>query len=290
MLKDPSSRIRAEAAGALGEFGPDPALVADLTAAAGDDDRAVRLAAARALIKINGSDDPTAARTLVALVASPDAVPDRLQVLQAVRTMSEAVQDRTVAALVGLLSHGDPDIVPDVIACLPEAGARARAALPALEALLNDPEPGLRAGAGMAIVAIEGREHGQALLDGASGGMSMGGGAGMGMSMAMMSRSAGMGMSGGAGTASPASAGPVNPRVVSVLVRIVADAGVQEDMRANAIGMVMGIDPAALAKVTPDLVRQLAVRDPNVRRTAVNLLSMIIDVAPVELPAASGPK
>ena len=65
-----------------------------------------------------------AARTLIAMVASPDAVPDRQDVLGVVKTMSEPVQDRAVAALVGLLSHGDPDIVPDVVACLPEAGPR----------------------------------------------------------------------------------------------------------------------------------------------------------------------
>jgi HEAT repeat protein len=272
LLKDPSSRTRAEAAGALGEFGPDSAVAADLTAAAGDDDRAVRLAAARALIKLNGPDDHTAARTLVALVASPDAVPDRAEVLQVVKTMSEAVQDRAVAALVELLSRADPDVAPDVIACLPGAGRPARAALPALEALLNGPEPGLRADAGMAIVAIEGQENPQVVPSGFNGGMS--GGAGMAM----------MGMSGGAGVAIPATAGRVNPRVVSVLVRIVADAEVQRDTRANALGMVLAINPAAPAKATPDLVRQLADRDPNVRRTALDLLSGIIDVAPAELP------
>ena len=150
--------VRAEAIGALGEFGPDPVVSADLTAAVGDDDRTVRLAAARALVKINGPDDPTAARTLISMVASREAVPDRQDVLAVVKTMSEPVQDRAVTALVGLLSLGDPEIVPDVIACLPEAGPRARAAVPALEALLNDPEPGLLAAAGMAIVTIEGQD------------------------------------------------------------------------------------------------------------------------------------
>jgi HEAT repeat protein len=274
LLKDSSRAIRTEAAGALGEFGPDPAVTADLIAAAGDDDRMVRLAAARALVKINGPEDRTAARTLIAMVAGTDAVADRSEVLQAAKTMSEAVQDQAVAALVGLLSHGDPVIVPDVLACLPEAGPRATAALPVLEAMLDDAEPSLRAGAAMAIVAIEGQDNLRPLRSGASAGMSMGG-------------SGSVGMGGGAGMASPVAEGHENPRVVAVLLRIVVDAEVQEDMRLNALAMIRAFGAPALAKATPDLVRQLSDRDPNVRRTALQLLSGIIDDVPAELPAAS---
>ena len=227
-----------------------------------------------ALIKINGPDDPTAARTLVAMVASPDAVPDRQEVLQAVKTMSDAVQDRAVAALAGLLSRGDPDIVPDVIACLPEAGPRARAALPALEAFLTTPNLAC-ARAGMAIVTIEGQEDPPTVPNGSSGGMSGGG-------MAAMS------MGGGTGTAIVPGAGQGNPRSLAILLRLIADAGVQRDVRENAIAMIRGVNPSALAKATPDLVRQLADADPNIRRNAVDLLSMLIDVAPAELPAAPG--
>ena len=275
LFKDPSRMVRTEATGALGEFGPDPAAVADLTAAVGDDDRTVRLAAARALIKINGPDDPAAARALIAMVASPDAVPDRQDVLGVVKTMSEPVRDRAVAALVALLSHGDPDIVPDVIACLPEAGPRAKAALPALEALLDDPEPGVLAAAGMAIVTIECQEDPPTVPNGSNTGM--GGGAGM----------AAMSMGGSTGPAIVPGAGQGNPRSIAILLRIIADAAVQQDVRENAIAMVRGVNPSTLAKVTPDLVRQLAAADPNIRRNAVELLSMLIDVAPVELPTAS---
>jgi hypothetical protein len=45
-----------------------------------------------------------------------------------------------------------------------------------------------------------------------------------------------------------------------------------------------------VAKVSRDLVCQLADPDPNIRRTAIDLLSMIIDAAPAELPAPSGAK
>jgi HEAT repeat protein len=282
LLKDRSSLVRAEAAGALAESGPDPSRSADLTVAADDGDRAVRLAAARALVKVNGPGDHTAARTLIALVASPDAVPDRPEVLRVVRTMDEAVQDRAVAALVDLLSHGDPDILPDVIACLPEAGPRAKAAVPILEGMLNHAEPALRAGAALAIVAIEGPGGEQTPQDGMAAGMTMGG-AGMMGTMAGGTRM-------GAGTANLAAGAHANPRAMSALIRIVTDAAVPRDMRDNALAMARGIDEPALAKASPDLIRQLADPDPNVRRTATDLLSQLIDVAPAELPAASGAK
>ncbi len=274
LLKDRSSPVRAEAAGALAGFGPDPSISADLGAAADDGDRSVRLAAARALVKVNGPDDPAAARALIALAASSDAVPDRPEALRVVRTMSEAVQDRAVAALAGLLSRGDPDILPDVLACLPEAGPRAKEAVPALEAMLNHAEPALRAGAAMAIVAIESPEDLQA-PDGTFGMPVMPAGAGMGLMAGMMA---------------PAPAGRSNPRIAAILARIVADAAVPREMRENALSMIRVADAPALAKASSDLVRQLADPDPNVRRTAVDLLSRIIDVAPAGLPAKSGSK
>ena len=281
LLKDSSSGVRAEAAASLGELGPDPSAAADLATATGDDDRAVRLAAARSLVKINGPDDQAAARTLIAMVADPGPVPDRAEVFQVVRALSDAAQDRAAAALAGLLSHGDPAVIPDVLACLPMAGSRGKAALPALEAMLNHAEPSLRAAAGMAIVAIEGDADIQSLVNGGPSGMSM----------AMMGAggAGGMGM-GGAGMAPPPTGIKANPRVVAVLIRILGDPGITPETRANALGWTQTIAPAALAKATPGLVRQLADPDPNVRRTALDLLSMIIGETPVELPAATAAK
>jgi HEAT repeat protein len=269
LLQDRAGLVRAEAAGALARFGLDPSGSADLTAAVDDGDRAVRLAAARALLEINGRDDPRAACALIALAASTDAVPDRPEALRVVRTMGEAVQDRAVAALAGLLTRGDPDILPDVLACLPEAGPRAKAAVPALEAMLDHAEPALRAGAAMAIVAIESPEDPQATGDDTFG-------------MPVMPVGAGMGMM--AGMIAPAPAGRSNPRIASILARIVADAAVPRELREHALGMIRVADAPALAKASSDLVRQLADPDPNVRRTAIDLLSRIIDVAPAGLP------
>jgi HEAT repeat protein len=281
LLKDPSGGVRAAAAGALGEFGPDPdpSASVDLAAVAGDDDRAVRLAAARSLLKVSGPGDRTAARTLIAMLADPGPVPDRPEILQVIRGMNDAVQDQAVGALVGLLSRGDPAIIPDVLACLPMAGPRAKAALPALEAMLDHAEPALRAGAGMAIVAIEGDEDVRSWMNLTPAGMGMPmGGAGMGT------------MRGIAGMMPPASGTQANPRVVAVLLRILGDAKVPREMRESAFGIAQEVAPAALAKATPDLVRQLADPDPIVRRTALDLLSSIIDAVPAELPAASGGK
>lgn len=283
LIKDPSSPVRAEAAGPLGLFGPDPAVVADLTAAVGDDEPAVRLAAAQALAKAGGPDNPAAARPLIAIAASPDALPERLEAVRAIRTMGEAVQDRAVAALVKLLERGEPDIVPDVIACLPEIGPRARAAVPALEALLDHAEPGLRAQAAMAIVAIESPDASRELHLGASGAMGR-------STMAAGGGTVGGGaMVGGAGTVGPAE-GQMSPRVLAALIRIVGDTAVPVEYRQTALGVIHEAGAPAVAKASRDLVRQLTDPDPNVRRIAIDLLSLIIDAAPAELPAASAAK
>ena len=161
LLKDPSSWVRAEAAGRwASSVGPrrsrpiSPGPSATPITPSGSRRRSLwRWPAARRIRR---------RPALVAVVASADALPDRLAAVQAVRTMNEAVQDRAVSALIDLLSRGDPDIVPDVIACLPEAGPRAKSAVPALEAMLDHAEPALRAAAAMAIVAIESPETVQA--------------------------------------------------------------------------------------------------------------------------------
>jgi HEAT repeat protein len=163
LLKDRSSAVRASAADALGEFGPDPGSATDLAAATGDKDRAVRFAAARALLRVKGTGDRTATRTLVALVADPEPVPDRRVVLDVLKVTSEEVQDHAVAALAGLLTDGDLSVRPEVIECLPAAGPRARAALPALEGLLHDEDPVLRGTAGLAIATIEGNQSARAV-------------------------------------------------------------------------------------------------------------------------------
>jgi HEAT repeat protein len=234
LLKDRSSQVRVEAVSALSVYGSEPAVAADLVAATGEEDRAVRLAAARGLLKVNGAGDRSAAQTLIALVCDPDAVPDRLAVMDVLKNTSQAVQDQAVAALVELLSHRDPLVLPDLIDCLSGSGIRARAVVSALEGLLNDEDPALRSKAAMAIVTIERQ---------------------------------------------------ASPRVVDVLVRMVADPTVPQDGRESAIPFLRGANSSALTRATPDLIRQLGDGNAVVRQNALSLLSMIVDETPAEMPA-----
>jgi HEAT repeat protein len=157
LLKDRSISVRAAAADSLGAFKPDPTAAAALHAATGDEDRSVRLAAARALI-LNWGEDRSATRTLLAMVADPEAVPDREVVLETLKLAGAEVLDQAVAALAAMLPHGDSAVLPDVVACLAVLGPQARAALSALERLWKGEDPGLRTAAGQAITAIEGKE------------------------------------------------------------------------------------------------------------------------------------
>jgi HEAT repeat protein len=157
LLKDQSDAVRAAAAESLGEFHPDPAVASALIAATGDESRAVRLAAASTLI-IRWGRDPSAIRTLLTMLADPEPVPDRGAVLEILKRAGDEAWDQAVAALIELLSHADPLVLPDVINCLTTLGDSARVALPALERLWKDQDAGVAVAARQAIVAIEGRE------------------------------------------------------------------------------------------------------------------------------------
>jgi HEAT repeat protein len=161
LVYDQASPTRILAADALGLFGPDPEAAADLAAVTGDNDRDVRFAAARALLKVGGPNDPVAGRTLVALVADPEAIADRRAILDVVLSAGEDVRGQAVAALARLvagvdLPHDKDDIHGDVVDCLVSCGPRARAALPTIERLLNAEDPVERATAGIAAATIEG--------------------------------------------------------------------------------------------------------------------------------------
>jgi HEAT repeat protein len=182
LLKDPAGAVRVAAAEALGEFAPDPRAASALLSATGDADVTVRLAAARTLLKFNEPDRRSAIRILLALLADPGPVPDRNAVLDVLKGVDDEAQDQAVRALAGLLASpalgrvrrvplgptddaiatlaSDESVVcPDVIDCLRSLGPRASPALPALDALLKDDDPILRAGAARAIVAILGKDN-----------------------------------------------------------------------------------------------------------------------------------
>src|SRR5262249_30771038 len=149
-----SSIIRAKAADSLAKCGPESATTALLIAATGDEDRAVRFAAARSLLTLNGPTDSTATRTLIELLAEPEVDVDRRTVVQVFRPTGADVQKHAMSALMRLLSHDDPGVVIAVIDSIPAAGSQARLALPALQRVFDGDDPGLRTRAGFAIVAI----------------------------------------------------------------------------------------------------------------------------------------
>jgi HEAT repeat protein len=164
LLKDRAIEVRVAAAEALGGYGADPGVAAALAAAAtGDEDHGVRFAAARALLSVNGPSDPTAVRALVALAADPYLGADRRAILDVLKGSGQEARDQALAALVGLLTTGDEDILPEVISCLQSVEPPPRAVLPALERLLSAKEPTLRGLAGMAIATIEGKQSPRAV-------------------------------------------------------------------------------------------------------------------------------
>ena len=157
LLKEKALGTRIAAADALGRLGPDPEAVVDLVAATRDAGRELQFSAAQALLKINGANDPTAGRTLVALIGSRDPIGDRLGILNLVRSTGEEVQDQVIVALASLLTEADPAIHQDAIDCLIAAGPRARTALPAIERLLNDKDPDRRCMAAIAVARVDGK-------------------------------------------------------------------------------------------------------------------------------------
>jgi HEAT repeat protein len=78
--------------------------------------------------------------------------------------------------------------------------------------------------------------------------------------------------------------GKESPRAVAILLRMITDATLPQGWRQNALDTVREVKPAALAKATPDLIRQLGDASVDVRRTALELLSMIIHDTRAVLP------
>jgi HEAT repeat protein len=155
LLDDRSFKVRAAAISTLGEFGADPAAAAALAAAANDQDRSVRLAAATTLLRINGADDPTAGAILGGLVADPEPTAIRQAALNVVRLTSRKTQEQAIRTLAGMIPRADPIVLQQVVNCLTTAGPIARIALPELDKLLDDDEPVTRAAAAKAIQTIE---------------------------------------------------------------------------------------------------------------------------------------
>jgi HEAT repeat protein len=78
-----------------------------------------------------------------------------------------------------------------------------------------------------------------------------------------------------------------SPRVMAVMADLITEKILPQDLRLEALGRVHERNPAALAKVTPALIRQLGDPSADVRRAALELLSQIIEDTPARLPDRS---
>ncbi|WP_165230678.1 HEAT repeat domain-containing protein [Aquisphaera insulae] len=265
LLDDPSSEIRSAAATALGTGGPRPEASARLEAAAEDRDPVVRLSVANSLMQLRGGDDPVAARLLLRLVDDLDAL-DHIPFAVHLRQAGEATRDRVFTAVIEAARKLEPEARLQRIAMLAGAGPGARAAVPALETLLDHPDLATRAAAADAILWIQNEGP--------------------------FENSPGMGSAGPVELARIT--GPRTSRAIrAVLIEAVGGKELPSDSRQGALVWLQRMaqaDPGALAEASASLVRQLGDPDLEVRRTAHMLLGLAIEEAPVRFPDSSTPK
>jgi hypothetical protein len=156
LLTDPESTVRAAAANAIGRLGKDSRSAARLDAARNDPDRSVRIALARALLEVNGTDDHRAADMLLGLLADPEPYADRRDVLQGLLSASAEDADRAVETLGRLLDSDEPMTVADALDALPVVGPRGRPLLKKLERMITSGDPTNFGAALAAFIAIDG--------------------------------------------------------------------------------------------------------------------------------------
>ncbi len=251
----------------LGTYDSDPAIAPDLIGALSDDDRSIRLAAARSLIQHGGPDNPSAARVLIAMATTPEPVADRCDVLRAIRSMSPATRDQAAMAYADLIRGADPKVLPDLLTAIAGAATWAKFVVPVIEPLLDHTDPNIRARAGLAIFAFECPGIAESLPFASSSTM---------IKEAIWP---------GSNYSAPESL--VSPKARTILGRVIGDPMVSKDLRRNAVELIQMVGPSAITRVTPALVRQLADPNPAVRQAALELL---LDRAPAALPTADASK
>lgn len=84
--------------------------------------------------------------------------------------------------------------------------------------------------------------------------------------------------------------GQASPKAVDILVRTIADPTISQENRESAVPWLRGANSAALAKATPDLIRQLGDANVGVRQSAVSLLGMIVDETRALVPSPAARK
>ncbi len=78
-----------------------------------------------------------------------------------------------------------------------------------------------------------------------------------------------------------------NPRLTMVMLDMIADKSLPHDFRVDMVTKLSEKAPNTVARVTPGLIRQLGDNDADIRRSALELLSLIIADHPAEMPDKS---
>jgi HEAT repeat protein len=279
LLADADSDTRVIALASLWALSSgEPAVTNDLEKACSDPDRRVRIVAARALLAINGPDDPTAAKTLIELVASHEPIADRPAIGLALKMAGRSAQGQAVTALASLLTESDLAIHQDVIDCLVSLGEPARAAIPAIKKLLQHADPAQRAIAALAIATIDaaatnfqlpGRMGAPGMMSGAAGGV-------------------GMPVTGG--TFTRANALELGPEVVDTLLESLEDVSLPNELRMQILEFLIQNGSASTDRASGILIRQLGDPDPEVRAAALGMLGSIVTLQPARMPDPSVPR
>ena len=80
------------------------------------------------------------------------------------------------------------------------------------------------------------------------------------------------------------------PEAIATLIEMASDPSLLVERRNWAIGEIRNLDPVALSKVTPALIRQLADSNPAIRMTAGEFLAQIVVTTAAEVPGSVGGK
>jgi HEAT repeat protein len=167
MLTDSDPYVRIAAIQALSTPGLDVTADAELVAALRDTNLDVRSEAALALQRIRGPSDPDATQTLLDLLADPEYPGDRGPILQALlASMNPVVLAKAVDGLVSQLTAEDSPYRLEALDNLARLGPAALPALPAIERLMDDADPRVRATAGLIAAGLRGQgsSRGRAIL------------------------------------------------------------------------------------------------------------------------------
>jgi HEAT repeat protein len=321
--RDPRGEVRAVACRYLVESRADPlAVIPALTAAARDDQEAVRLEAACGVGRITRS---------AARIAWPSAGArgglttglrrQGLEVLVGlVKDRSDAVRAETAdslgafspdpaAAAALVAATGDPERAVRLAAArsLLINWGRDRSAIRALLAIVADPEPIPDRAAALEALKVAGEEVlGQAvaamaalltcgdpaiLLDVIDVLASLGPQARPALpALEGLVQDEDSGLLAVVGPAIAAIEDKGSPRSLAIFLKMIADPTAPFDQRLDAIDAVAEVKPAVLIEVTPRLIRQLGDPNRNVRCLANQLLAEIVPRTPAAMPQPAPPR